>query len=228
MSPVTLAIVNDYEVVVVGLAEMLAPFAERVRVVDLEVDREVRRPVDVALYDTFTATQVDAGDIDRLVADENVGAVAAYTWNMQPPLVARAREKGVRGYLSKSLTAERLVECLERIAAGEVVVEPATDVGLAEVEVRGGDWPGRTQGLSARQAEIIALLTQGYSNEEIAARAYLSVNTVKSYLRLAYQVMGVGSRSQAILWGHDHGMLPAPGSPARPGPGPDDEGAHPA
>jgi DNA-binding NarL/FixJ family response regulator len=212
---VTLAIANDYEVVVVGLAEMLAPYADRVRVVELDVDRDVRRPVDVALYDTFSATQVDASDIDLLLGDDNVGAVAAYTWNMQPQLIARAREKGVRGYLSKSLTAERLVGCLERIAAGEVVVEPTTDIGLDDVEVHGGDWPGRLHGLSARQAEIVALLTQGYSNEEIAARAYLSVNTVKSYLRLAYQVMGVSSRSQALLWGHDHGMLPAPGSPAR-------------
>ena len=154
--------------------------------------------------------------------------MVVYTWNMQPQLIARAREKGVRGYLSKSLTGEQLVGCLERIAAGELVVEPAADIGVEEVEVHGGDWPGRAHGLSARQAEIIALLTQGYSNEEIAARAYLSVNTVKSYLRLAYQVMGVSSRSQALLWGHDHGMLPAPGSLARPDDAPDEPYAGPS
>ena len=71
----TLAIANDYEVVVLGLAEMLALFSDRVRVVELDVDKDVRRPVDVALYDTFSATQVDGGDIDKLVADAHVGAV---------------------------------------------------------------------------------------------------------------------------------------------------------
>ena len=208
--PLRLAILNDYQVVVVGLAQMMAPYADRVRVVDLSVNRRDLEPVDVALYDTFSATQVDASDVDEVVADPGVGAVAVYTWNMQLPLIQRAREKGVRGYLSKSLTGEQLVAALERIRDGEQVVAPSADIGKEAVTAHGGDWPGRRNGLSSRQAEIIALVTQGLSNEEIAARSYLSVNTVKSYLRLAYQVMGVGSRSQAILWGLAHGMHPDP------------------
>lgn len=213
-SPLRLAILNDYEVVVAGLARMLTPFEERIRVEQLMVDRRDLPEVDIALYDTFSASQVDAADIDEVIAQEQVGAVAVYTWNMQRPLIDRAREKGVRGYLSKSLSAEPLVVALERIHAGEIVVAPASDIGSAAVHDQGGDWPGRREGLSSRQAEIVALVTQGLTNEEIAARSYLSVNTVKSYLRLAYQVMGVGSRSQAILWGLDHGMRP-PSSSAR-------------
>jgi DNA-binding NarL/FixJ family response regulator len=209
-APLRLAILNDYEVVVAGLARMLEPYADRVRVDELMVDRRDLPPVDVALYDTFSASQVDAADIDEVIGQRRVGAVAVYTWNMQRPLIDQALEKGVRGYLSKSLPADPLVIALERIHAGELVVSPASDIGNVSVHDCGGDWPGRSAGLSSRQAEIVALVTQGLTNEEIAARCYLSVNTVKSYLRLAYQVMGVGSRSQAILWGLDHGMHPAP------------------
>lgn len=209
--PVRLALLNDYEVVVAGLAQMLAPYADRVQIVDLDAgDRpRVVGPVDIALYDTFSVTQVDAADIDRVVSRPGVSAVAVYTWNMQPELVERAREKGVRGYLSKSLEAKDLVAALERIVAGETVVAPLDDVGRDDLPVRGGDWPGREHGLSQRQAEVVALVTQGLSNEEIAHRAYLSINTVKSYLRTAYRVMGVSSRSQAVIWGIDHGLAPS-------------------
>ena len=47
----------------------------------------------------------------------------------------------------------------------------------------GLDWPGRGEGLSDRESEILALITQGRSNAEVAALTYLSPNTVKSYIR---------------------------------------------
>ena len=59
-----------------------------------------------------------------------------------------------------------------------------------------------------RQAEIIALITQGLSNQDIAQRSYLSINSVKTYIRTAYRKMNVASRSQAVLWGVSHGFQP--------------------
>lgn len=69
-------------------------------------------------------------------------------------------------------------------------------------------WPGRDHGLTPRESEIVSLVTSGLSNNEIAERTYLSINSVKSYIRSAYRTMGVTSRSQAVLWGIDHGMAP--------------------
>ncbi len=63
-----------------------------------------------------------------------------------------------------------------------------------------GDWPGREAGLSPREAEILALITQGLSNQEIADRAYLSINSVKTYIRSAYRKIGVTRRTQAAVW----------------------------
>ena len=51
----------------------------------------------------------------------------------------------------------------------------------------GLDWPGRGEGLSDRESEILALITQGKSNAEVAALTYLSPNTVKSYIRTIYR-----------------------------------------
>ena len=60
--------------------------------------------------------------------------------------------------------------------------------------------------LTDREAEILALITQGKSNAEVAATTFLSPNTVKSYIRTIYRKIDVTSRTQAVLWGVRHGF----------------------
>ncbi len=203
--PIRLALVNDYEIVVQGVARMLDAYAGRVRVVELDASRPVLRSVDVALYDTFAQPQADGEEVLDLVRNPSVGRTVVYTWNLDRRLIDTALGHGAAGYLSKSLTAEQLVTAIERIHAGERVVSPVLD---QEEPLIGGDWPGRAEGLSVREAEIIALITQGLSNQEIAERSHLSINSVKSYIRAAYRKMDVTRRSQAVMWGVRHGFEP--------------------
>ena len=206
MNPVTVALSNDYDVVVHGLEAMLAPFSDRVRVVELNVDTTTISHVDVTLYDTFTRIQGGGEAIDELVANPRNGKVVVYSWNVHPQLVEQALARGCSGYLDKSMSAEDVVSAIERIAAGETVVPPpGAEQGTDEPR---GSWPGQEHGLSAREAEIMALITQGWTNEDIAERVYLSINTVKSYIRTAYRKIGATRRSQAVRWGMQNGMLP--------------------
>jgi two-component system, NarL family, response regulator LiaR len=86
---------------------------------------------------------------------------------------------------------------LERIMAGEIVIL----AGDHETSRDGaGDWPGRSAGLTPREAEIVALIALGLTNREIAERAFVSMNTVKSYVRSAYRKIGVQRRPQAVIW----------------------------
>ena len=59
-----------------------------------------------------------------------------------------------------------------------------------------------------REAEILALITQGLNNADVSARTFLTPNTVKSYIRTLYRKIEVASRTQAVLWGIDHGFAP--------------------
>jgi DNA-binding NarL/FixJ family response regulator len=120
-------------------------------------------------------------------------------------MVEQAIAGGACGYLSKVLTGPEVVAALRRVVAGEVVIltgDNETSVGGA------GDWPGRSVGLSPREAEVIALIAQGLRNQEIADRVYLSINSIKTYVRSAYRKMGVRSRSEAIIWALDNGFKP--------------------
>jgi DNA-binding NarL/FixJ family response regulator len=111
----------------------------------------------------------------------------------------------VHGYLSKTLPARDLVAAIEAVHAGQVAVSDAPPRSAAAL---GLDWPGRREGISDREAEILALITQGRSNAEIARITYLSPNTVKTYIRSVYRKIGVTSRTQAVLWGVRHGFSP--------------------
>ena len=201
--PVRVAVVNDYELVVVGVAALLEPFSDRISVVELDSGLPVLQDVDVVLYDTFGQAQGEALDLDVLFSDGGA-KVAIFSWNVQPELVHRSLELGASAYLTKGMDAEALVQALEDVHDGKTVVPS----GVAVRDRVAGDWPGKDFGLSAREAEIIALITQGLSNQEIAQRSYLSINSVKTYIRTAYRKMGVASRSQAVLWGVRHGFQP--------------------
>jgi len=201
-APIRIAIVNDYELVVAGLAAALAPYADHVAVVELEVGAPVKCDVDVVLYDTFGQAQGDVAELDKLVADSEA-RVVVFSWNIQAELVARTIARGAAGYLSKGLSAEDLVEAIEAVHAGGLVVPSGVEVSDV---LPATEWPGRDTGLSAREAEVLALITQGYSNREIAERSYLSINSVKTYIRAAYRKIGVTRRSQAVVWGLTHGF----------------------
>ena len=203
--PVRVALVDDYDVVVVGVANMLEPYRDRVVIAELDTGRSVRDDVDVVLYDSFAQPESDHEEITVLMANPHAQRVAIYTWNFHEELIRSAREQGVSGYLSKALPARELVASLEAVHAGKVVIsDPPHKKGSSS----GLDWPGRREGLTDREAEILALITQGKSNAEVAAQTYLSPNTVKSYIRTIYRKIDVASRTQAVLWGVKNGFTP--------------------
>ena len=204
---VSIAIVNDYELVVVGLAALIAEFSDRVRVVELDSKLTVASDVDVVLYDTFGQVQGPSVDIDALVGPGHA-KVVIFSWNVHPELVEASLVKGAAGYVSKGVSAEERVSALEDVHAGKRVVPSANDSARTGDQ---GSYPGRQAGLTGREAEIIALITQGLSNQEIAERSYLSINSVKTYIRAAYRKIGVERRSQAVVWAVQHGLLKIPG-----------------
>jgi DNA-binding NarL/FixJ family response regulator len=203
--PITVALVDDYDVVVVGVAHILEQYRDRIVVAEIDTNRGLHDAVDIVLYDSFAQPEADHDEIKVLVANPRARHVVVYTWNFHPDLVEQARRQGVHGYLSKALPARELVAALEAVHAGEIVItEPPPRARSAS----GLNWPGRAEGLTDREAEILALITQGKSNAEVAALTYLSPNTVKSYIRSVYRKIDAGSRTQAVLWGVANGFTP--------------------
>ncbi len=180
--PVRVSIVDESELVVAGVEGMLGAHADRVTLVeppdaDVVLCDPVGRPVDTEAYLAEVARRTPA-------------RVVVYTWRMDQGNVRRAVAGGARGFVSKAAGADELVRVLELVHRGEPVSVPP---------------PSSRDHLSAREAEVLALICRGRSNLEIAAELYVSVNSVKTYIRQIYAKIGVARRSQAVAWGIERG-----------------------
>ena len=204
--PVRVTLAHECELVTRGVGEMFAGYPSRIELVPAYADGAPALDVDITLHDSLAGRTADSAGRPVLPASYG-GVLVTYTWNARPGLVELALAHGARGCLAKSLPAPALVAALEAVHRGEVVVE----CGLRGR--RRGAEPVETP-LTPREADVVSLITQGFDNFSIARETSLSINSVKTYIRSAYQKMGVSSRSQAVLWGVRHGYLdePAPAS----------------
>lgn len=188
--PLRVAVVDDYQIVVAGIATMLGEYADRVQVVELDPAVPVPPDVDIILFDA--AALINSGlELSDLVTACGP-KVVLFTWSADPRFVEIARDQGAAGYLSKGLTALELVEALEHVHAGEA---------------------GRDRGgvdLTAPEVEVLALVAQGMTNDQISSAVYRSITSVKADLRSAYRKIEVRSRSEAVRWalGHDFAIRP--------------------
>ncbi|WP_319804087.1 response regulator transcription factor [Nocardioides dongkuii] len=193
-----MALSNDYEIVLLGLAQLLAPYADQVQIVGMTSATTMPHEADVILYDTFSRLP-DHDEKLRKVVNENAAKVAVFSWDDYPE--DEARRRGAAGYIHKGLDGGELVAAILAIHRDQ---QPERPEAGAEEPRR--TWPGQTLDLSEREAEVLTLITRGLSNHEIAERSYLSVNTIKTYIRHAYRKIGVSTRAQAVVWGYRNGF----------------------
>ena len=200
---IRLAIVAEHEVISAGLSGLLGSYVDEVEIVPY-APRRSRRPPDVVLYDVVALSEGDAPDLDHLVKETDA-AVIAVARDLRPDLAAQALARGVDGCISLAATSEQLLRSVRAAAAGELAGDLTLDDG-------GRDRPfqrlGMDVGLTAREIEVLGLITRGLTNSEIADQLFLSINSVKTYVRSAYRRIGVTTRSQAVAWCIQHGFAP--------------------
>jgi DNA-binding NarL/FixJ family response regulator len=194
---VKVAIMDESELVLHGLRAMLEPHATVITVVPHRPDGPA--PLcDLTLYDP-TMHRRKAGV--RGVPQRFPTRMVAFGWDCSPEAVSTEMSRGAAGFVSKWLPARRLIWNLLQIADGRVVVDAWT--GQPEATRATADkWP-----LTHRETEVLSMIASGLANREIAEQTNLSINSVKSYIRGAYAKIEVTSRSQAVLWAIQHGLL---------------------
>ncbi|HYI60379.1 MAG TPA: response regulator transcription factor [Acidimicrobiales bacterium] len=210
--PIRIAVIDDYDVIVEGTAALLRPYGHLVDVVSCTVDGGPGLPVEVALIDCFALPGEGSRVIRAVAAHPNVGKVVVYTWGNAPELITAALAFGADGFVSKGLSGRELAESLVAVARGEQVVRVGTAANAAAqadgrpAEVR--RWPGHEVGLTERESEVLAHIAQGRRTAEIADSLYLSINSIKTHTRNLFRKIGVSTRTEAALWGIDHGFRP--------------------
>ena len=168
------------EVVAVGLRTILetatGPF-------DITTTGPTGDEPDVVLYDVIHMRDGDDSGLDYWLT-ETASTVIAINRTLRPELGARAKAKGVEWAIDLGITADELVAVIRDAIAGNLEDNPAAQEGEA------GGYLGSEAGLSPRESNVLALVTAGLSNQEIANTLFLSINSVKTYIRSTYRKIG--------------------------------------
>jgi len=217
---------DDQRVVREGLGTLLG-LLDGIELVGTAADGEeavalaARHDPDVVLMD-LRMPRVDGIEaIRRLTARGERPRAIALTTYADDASVLGALRAGARGYLTKDAGAEEIRAAVEAVARGDAALDPAVQhhvvaalsggaggpaAGAAPVEDGPGELP---DGLTPREAEVLALIAEGLTNTEIADRLVVSAATVKSHVNHIFAKAGVRDRAQAVVYAYEHGLAEA-------------------
>ena len=154
------------------------------------------------------------GDTDGLSVLRQVRAagietpVVMLTMSDSEEDMASALRAGVRGYLLKDMEPEEVIDAINRVARGELVVASAMTLKLAQVLQAGSNGPVKgalVASLTERERQVLEHVARGQSNKVIAQALDISHNTVKLHVRHIMDKLGLRSRGQAAAWFRAHG-----------------------
>jgi DNA-binding NarL/FixJ family response regulator len=193
---ISVLIVDDHEVVREGLRLSLLR-SPQIRVVGEAPDGETaialseRRRPDIVIMDLRMPGMDGIEATEEILKRVPETAVIVFTAYSERALLARSLESGAKGYILKEAPHETLLRAIEKVAGGDSFVDPALMPNLVQGR-DGGD------SLTQREREILQLLADGMSNADVAARLFISQETVKSHVRHILVKLEADTRTQAV------------------------------
>ncbi len=196
--PLRVAVISRHELTRAGLTHLIQLDPDRAVVVG---GGNGAGPVghDVAVYDLAAREATDDQELRQLIASGT--PVVAVQAGFRAEVAERVLAMGVADVVSIDVTAEALLERVVHAARGRRVPP-------GSVRRQSRDAARSAAGLTQREVAILELIAAGLTNRQIAAHLYVSINTVKTYVRTAYRRIGAQSRSQAVIWALGQGLGP--------------------
>jgi DNA-binding NarL/FixJ family response regulator len=206
--PLRVILANDHELILEGLKGLLAPYSDRIEVVataagepDIVQEGLMESDADIMLIDSFGRNGAGMDAVAKVLAADPKFAVVVFTEADDLRHLFAGLRLGVRGYLLKTIQTTDLVDALERVQKGEVVVDPglATEAAIMAARTTSRQrWVGAHLGLSRREAEVLRCVAHGRSVDEVAAELGVGRETIRTHLQQIYRKLGVNDRAGAV------------------------------
>lgn len=149
-------------------------------------------------------------EIDRLGLDTRIVALSGYD---DADLIFRAMKLGAKGYILKTMASSQLIFAIDEVAAGKVYLPSALSSRFFDYfqrsfkeEANATDAENLLTYLTAREEEVLDLLTQGNNYKGIAGKLFISETTVKTHVNNIFQKLQVNDRTQAVLYALNNGF----------------------
>jgi DNA-binding NarL/FixJ family response regulator len=216
-APIRIVVADDHQVVRAGFAELLetqpdftvvataADGADAVRTCHEQTPDVVLMDVRMPGMDGIAATR-------QLTAHDDSPRVLILTTFDLDEYVYDALRAGASGFLLKDVTAERLFDAVRVIAAGQALLAPAITRRLIsefaqQHRTTGTAAPAALGALTPRETQVLRLIAEGLSNQEIAARLVVTEQTVKTHVSRLLTKLGLRDRTQAVITAYETGLI---------------------
>jgi two-component system nitrate/nitrite response regulator NarL len=217
VTPIKVLIADDHPVVRVGLRNMLQSDGQ-IKVVaeakdGVEALHMVRtlRP-DILLLDLAMPKMPGLEALRELTSENGPTRAIVLTGQIDKRQILEALQLGARGVLLKDAVGAHLSACIHAVMQGQYWLEGRPVQNLVQVlrdlAAQTAPPPRKTFGLTARELEVVTLITEGSTNKHIAETFGISEETVKRHLTNIFNKIGVGNRLELALFALNHNLLP--------------------
>jgi len=205
-APTTIVIADDHEIVREGIRMVLEAEPDMEVVAEIGDAEAARRRVsglkpNILVLDLNMPGPPSLPAIEEILDASPETAIVVLTMQDQPAFAREAFRLGAKGFVVKHSAGAELVRAIRDVLAGGTYVNPQLGAKLAsEPEGPPGD-------LTPREAEVLGLIADGYTNPEIAERLVLSVRTVETHRANIQRKTGVATRAELIAYAIEHGIV---------------------
>jgi len=207
MTPIRLLLADDHPVVRAGLRAVLESEDDLCVIADVAtaeqaVAHAAAGGIDVVLMDLQFGRSMGGAEATREISAlvDGPRVLILTTYDTEADILA-AVEAGASGYLLKDAPPDELTAAVRAAAAGQSALAPA----IAHRLMQRMRVPG--QSLTSREGEVLSLVAEGLSNQQISQRLFLSQATIKSHLVHIFTKLGVDSRTAAVAAAETRGLI---------------------
>ncbi len=220
--PIRLLIVDDHEVVRIGLGAVL-DLTPGIKVVGQASHGEEAKKICLRLRPDVVLLDIRLPDGSGVeVAREILSAcpdtrVLFLTSFADDHTVLEAILSGAQGYVLKDIASDALIRAIKTVAAGHPLLDPRLTKYTLQFIKNAAAQPGQSKRplLSPQEQRLLPLVAEGLTNKEIAVQLQLSEKTVKNYLANIYSKLQIGRRSQVAAFYASSFKASGPGATAR-------------
>lgn len=203
---IRLAIAEDHTIVRWALREALSKADDLTVVGEAGTAAQTLEMVgrdkpDVLLLDLTFPDKTGFDVLSELRSIDTAPLVVVLSWHSEPTYAARAIALGAHGYVHKAVEPEALLHAIRAVARGEQVIPP----GVEELVATGDGHPASA--LTAREQQVMEMLSRGLTNREIAEQLQISIKTVDTHRGHVLKKLGLRNNSELTRFAVKHGYV---------------------
>ena len=208
--PLRVVVIDDHELfrrgVIGEISGSLEVVGEASTAVDAVATIRSTNP-DVVLLDVHLGDQIGAAVVEQVASTHpEVRFLALSVSDAASDVIALVRA-GARGYVTKNITADELVDAVRRVADGDAVFSPRLAGFVLDAFASGTVADPELDQLTAREQEVMRLLARGYAYKEIARELTISVKTVETHASAVLRKLQLSSRHELTRWANERRIV---------------------